>query len=123
MLGRIQYLDDLTRRPSNRYFPSLLWLDYNYYVSIKVFTRGGIHLKDFEYIAPQTLREAVTILTAKGDQARARAGGTDLIVQMRVKRHQPACVVDIKNIPELNALSYGPRRGMTIGAATPCSKI
>ena len=80
-------------------------------------------MKDFEYIAPQTLREAVAILTAKGDQARAMAGGTDLIVQMRVKRHQPACVVDIKNIPELNALSYGPRRGMTIGAATPCSKI
>ena len=80
-------------------------------------------MKDFEYVAPQTLREAVAILAAKGDQARAMAGGTDLIVQMRIKRHQPACVVDLKNIAEVNELTYGPRRGLTIGAATPCHKI
>jgi carbon-monoxide dehydrogenase medium subunit len=80
-------------------------------------------LKDFEYVAPRTLREAVASMAEKGDKARALAGGTDLIVQMRIKRHQPDRVVDVKFVPELNELSYGPRRGLVIGAAVPCHRI
>lgn len=80
-------------------------------------------MKDFEYVAPRTLREAVASMAEKGDKARALAGGTDLIVQMRIKRHQPDRVVDVKFVPELNELSYGPRRGLVIGAAVPCHRI
>ena len=80
-------------------------------------------MRDFEYTAPQSLREAVSLLSEKGDQARILAGGTDLIVQMRVKRMQPERVIDAKGVPELNELSYGPRRGLRIGAAVPCHRI
>ena len=80
-------------------------------------------MKDFEYTAPQSLREAVSLLSEKGSQARILAGGTDLIVQMRVKRMQPERVVDIKNVPEVNELTYGPRKGLRIGAAVPCHRI
>ncbi len=80
-------------------------------------------MKDFEYVAPKTLRDAVASLAEKGDKARIMAGGTDLIVQMRIKRHQPERVVDIKHIQEVNELSYGPRRGLVIGAAVPCHRI
>jgi len=48
------------------------------------------------------------------------AGGTDLIVQLRGKRFAPDRVIDIKNVPEANELSYGPRRGLVIGAGVPC---
>lgn len=80
-------------------------------------------MKDFEYTAPQTLRQAVKLLAEKGDQARVLAGGTDLIVQMRGRRYQPERVVDVKKIPELNELSFSPRKGLRIGAATPCHLI
>lgn len=80
-------------------------------------------MKDFEYCAPQTLREAVKLMAEKGEQARMLAGGTDLIVQMRVGRRQPERVVDAKNVPELNELSYGNRRGLRIGAAVACHRI
>lgn len=80
-------------------------------------------MKDFEYTDPQSLREAVSLLSEKGNGARVLAGGTDLIVQMRVKRMQPERVVDVKNVPEVNELSYGPRKGLTIGAAVPCHRI
>jgi carbon-monoxide dehydrogenase medium subunit len=80
-------------------------------------------LKNFEYFAPRTLREAISLLSEKGDQARILAGGTDLIVQMRINRRQPERVVDIKNVPEVNQLSYGQRKGLTLGAAVPCHRI
>ena len=80
-------------------------------------------MKDFEYTAPGTLREAVKLLAEKGDRARPMAGGTDLIVQMRVNRVQPERVVDIKNVRELNELTFTPRTGLRIGAAVPCHRI
>ena len=80
-------------------------------------------MKDFEYAAPRSLREAMNLLAEKGDKARVLAGGTDLIVQLRVRRLQPERVVDVKNIPEVNELSYGPRKGLRIGAAVPCWRL
>jgi len=80
-------------------------------------------LRDFEYTAPNTLREAVKLLSEKGESARVLAGGTDLIVQMRARRFQPERVVDIKNVPEANELTLSPRKGLRIGAAVPCQRI
>ncbi|MCC7263749.1 MAG: FAD binding domain-containing protein [Candidatus Latescibacteria bacterium] len=80
-------------------------------------------MKNFEYLAPRTLREAVRLLAEKGEQARVLAGGTDLIVQMRNRRRQPERVVDIKNIPDLTKISYSARKGLRIGAAVPCQQI
>ncbi|MBT3346767.1 MAG: xanthine dehydrogenase family protein subunit M [Gemmatimonadetes bacterium] len=80
-------------------------------------------MRDFEYTVPKTLREAVKLLSEKGEAARVLAGGTDLIVQMRARRHQPERVVDVKSIPELNELSFSSRRGLRIGAAVPCHRI
>tara|TARA_B100001750_G_scaffold194302_1_gene165649 strand:- start:55 stop:897 length:843 start_codon:yes stop_codon:yes gene_type:complete len=69
--------------------------------------------------------EAVKILAGSGGKARALAGGTDLIVQLRVKdpRVDANTVVNVKGIPELNELSYSPSAGLTIGAAVPCYQI
>ena len=80
-------------------------------------------MKDFAYCAPSTLREAVDLKAEKGEAARVLAGGTDLIVQLRGKRFTPDCIIDIKNVPEANELSYGPRRGLVIGAGVSCWRI
>lgn len=80
-------------------------------------------MKDFEYTAPRTLREAIKLLAEKGAAARVLAGGTDLIVQLRARRFQPEHVVDIKKIPEVNELALSPRGGLRIGAAVPCHRI
>ena len=77
----------------------------------------------FEYIAPTTVGEAVTALAEKGDRARPLAGGTDLIVQLRRGVLDVDLVVDVKKIPELNAITYRPGEGLTIGAAVPCHRI
>ena len=80
-------------------------------------------MKAFEYIAPTTVGKAVARLAEKGDRARPLAGGTDLIVQLRRNVLDVDLIVDIKKIPELNAITYDPGEGLTIGAAVPCYRI
>lgn len=80
-------------------------------------------MKWFDYVSPHSVREAVDLLSEAGDNARILAGGTDLIVQMRVGRRTPELVIDGKNIPALNEITYDPEDGLTIGAAVPCYRI
>ena len=80
-------------------------------------------MKWIDYASPHTLDEAVSLMTERGDKARILAGGTDLIVQLRVGIHSPDWVINGKNIPELNEISYNSSTGLTLGAAVPCYKI
>ena len=76
-----------------------------------------------DFASPKTLSEALEMMASKGDRARAMAGGTDVLVQLRGGRRSADLVVDVKNIPELNVLSYSAQNGLTLGAAVPCYRI
>ncbi len=80
-------------------------------------------MRDFSYIAANTIPEAVALLDEKGESARILAGGTDLIVQVREARRDVDWIIDIKSIPEVNALDYNADTGLTLGAAAECYKI
>lgn len=80
-------------------------------------------MKAFDYVAPTSVKEAVSWLASKGDRARVLAGGTDLIVQLREGRRACDLVVDVKNIRQLHELSYHADRGLILGAAVPCWRI
>ena len=56
-------------------------------------------------MAPSTLDEAVRLMAEKGSRAKALAGGTDVLVQLRAKRYLIDRLVDIKKIPEMNELT------------------
>lgn len=80
-------------------------------------------MRDFSYIAANTIPEAVALLDEKGENARILAGGTDLIVQVREARRDVDWIIDIKSIPEVNALDYNADTGLVLGAAVECYKI
>ena len=80
-------------------------------------------MEAIEFTTPKTVDEAVQAMASKGDRARALAGGTDLLVQLRGGRRSADLVVDVKDIPELNEISYSASSGLTIGAATPCYQL
>ena len=77
----------------------------------------------FDYIAPKSAEEVVTLLAGKNGDARILAGGTDLIVQLREGRRQAKLVIDVKNIPELTQVTFNSQNGLRIGAAASCSQI
>ena len=77
----------------------------------------------FEYYAPHSLEEALSLLDNRREKSKVLAGGTDLIVQMKNGNARPAVIVDAKKIPELNRLEWNNGESLYIGAAVALSKI
>ena len=80
-------------------------------------------MKWIDYEAPTSVRGAVDLMNEAGDRARPLAGGTDILVQLRGRAYDLDLLVDVKNIPELNELTFDPDNGLTIGAAVPCYRV
>ena len=59
----------------------------------------------FEYFAPETLEEAVSLLQEHGSEAVVLAGGQSLIPLMKLQLAMPEYVVDINRIPGLADIS------------------
>ncbi len=69
--------------------------------------------------SPATVEEAVKLLAAEPGMAKVLAGGSDLIVQMKSGRIDPALVVDLKRIKAMTAIT-AEAGGFRIGACVPC---
>ena len=78
-------------------------------------------MQDFVYECPRTLEEALTAM--RGDGARALAGGTDLIPQLREGRRRADRVVDLKRVPELTTITELADGAVAIGAAASATAI
>lgn len=74
-------------------------------------------MQSVRYEAPTSLEQAAKILHSASD-ATILAGGTDLLVQLKLGIRQPALIVDIKHIPDLMELTLG-EQGLRLGAAVP----
>jgi carbon-monoxide dehydrogenase medium subunit len=70
----------------------------------------------FDYFAPDTLDDAIDLLKQYGSRARVMAGGTDLMVKMRLGAVEAEALVSLKNIPGLDTITIDPEKGLTIGA-------
>jgi aerobic carbon-monoxide dehydrogenase medium subunit len=61
--------------------------------------------RSFEYSAPGTLEEAVSLLQKLGPEAKILSGGQSLIPMMKLRLASPAYIVDINRIPGLDYIS------------------
>lgn len=77
----------------------------------------------FEYVAPNTIEEAISVLVRRDGKAKVLAGGTDLLIQMRQKTVQADRVVDIGELPGLSGIGYDETKGLTIGATTTIREV
>ena len=69
----------------------------------------------FDYRAPASLEEALSILKERGDDAKVMAGGQSLIPLLKLRFSRPELVVDIAQIPAINAIKRDNGR-ISIGA-------
>jgi carbon-monoxide dehydrogenase medium subunit len=79
-------------------------------------------VKWFDYAAPRSVDEALALASAHPG-ALWLAGGTDLLVQMRAARKETDFVIDVKRVPEVNAIGWDEAGALTLGAAVPCYRI
>ena len=68
-----------------------------------------------EFLSPTSLAEAQAVV-GKGSENSWLAGGTDLLVGIRLGLRDPSRVIDLKKIPELTAIEVG-ETSVRIGAA------
>ncbi len=59
----------------------------------------------FDYIAPQTLDEAMRALAAHGEDAKLLAGGHSLLPLLKLRLANPKLLIDLGRIPGLSAIS------------------
>ena len=72
--------------------------------------------------SPTTTKAAATLLASESGVAHVLAGGTDLLVRMKMGAIEPDLVVDIKRIESLRTLKVA-AAGVQIGAAVPAVRL
>ena len=70
----------------------------------------------FEYLAPDTLEEALERLQEGGYDAKVLAGGQSLVPAMNFRLAQPAILVDINKVKDLDYIRPADGSGLRIGA-------
>jgi carbon-monoxide dehydrogenase medium subunit len=80
-------------------------------------------LKRFDYLAPESLEEALAILRERGNGCKLLAGGTDLVVQMKEAGLHPSYVVSLRRLRELRGIAFDERQGLRIGAMTTMAEV
>jgi carbon-monoxide dehydrogenase medium subunit len=80
-------------------------------------------MRRFEYFAPQSLNEALSLLKERGNGVKLLAGGTDLLVQMKEAGLHPPAVVSLHALSELRGIEVEADGGLRIGAGTDMATI
>ncbi|HZC05794.1 MAG TPA: FAD binding domain-containing protein, partial [Ktedonobacterales bacterium] len=71
----------------------------------------------FDYQAPATLSEALSLLGQGDGEVKALAGGQSLLPLMKLRLAQPAALVDLRNVAELRGIRED-GDGIILGAMT-----
>lgn len=76
-------------------------------------------LPEFNYVAAKTLEEASALVASQGSKCTVMSGGTDVIIQLKENMLKDLeTVIDLKTIPDMNALEFIEGEGLKIGANT-----
>lgn len=82
-----------------------------------------LRLPRFQYLAPRSLEEALSLLKKQKEKVKVLAGGTDLLPSMKQRLFAPEYVLDLKRISGLNQIEEGSNGEVRIGALTTLSTL
>jgi carbon-monoxide dehydrogenase medium subunit len=80
-------------------------------------------LPKFDYFAPTSINEILTLLEEYGADGKLLAGGTDLLVNLRAHAEHAKCLIDVKNVEALQTIHFDEKHGLTIGAAVTLRRL
>jgi len=80
-----------------------------------------MRLPKFEHLQPESLEEALDLLSEHGEEAKVIAGGTDLLVSMKHRLLTPKYLLNLKGL-ELDFIEES-KEGLRIGALTRLTTI
>ena len=80
-------------------------------------------LPEFEYHAPSSVAEAISLMTQYGINSRFIAGGTDLLIAMKKREVVPEHLVSLTGIASLSGIATDTAGGLKIGALTTLAEI
>jgi aerobic carbon-monoxide dehydrogenase medium subunit len=72
-------------------------------------------LPPFEYLAPETVEQALELLSRYEGTVKLLAGGTDLLLNMKRRRETPRYIIGLKNIRDLDFFNYDESGGLSFG--------
>lgn len=75
-------------------------------------------MRDFDFLEPTTVAEASRMMADLGDDCRAIAGGTALMLGMRQRMLTPTHLVSLAGIAPLRGIEFDAGKGLRIGALT-----
>jgi aerobic carbon-monoxide dehydrogenase medium subunit len=73
-------------------------------------------MRDFKFLEPTSVEDASRMLADLGDDCRAIAGGTALMLGMRQRMLTPTHLVSLGQLHDLRQISFDVQSGMSIGA-------
>ena len=76
---------------------------------------------EFDFMSPARVSEVLDLLERYGAKAKIMAGGTDLLVLLKMERIVPEVVINVMKITELDYIKE--EKGLRIGATTKLSRI
>jgi 2-furoyl-CoA dehydrogenase FAD binding subunit len=78
--------------------------------------------RPFDYVRPDTVEEALALLAEHGDDARVLAGGQTLLAMLNLRLVDPAVLIDISRIPELDIIREH-NGSIEVGAAVTQNRL
>jgi len=74
-------------------------------------------LPKFNYLAPKTIDEALSLLSQYKGRAKVIAGGTDVLPKLKRRETKaPEYIIDLKGIRDLDYIEYDDSSGLSVGA-------
>jgi 4-hydroxybenzoyl-CoA reductase subunit beta len=81
-----------------------------------------MRLPKFEHLQPESLEEALDLLSEQGEEVKIIAGGTDLLVSMKHRLLTPKYLLNLKGLGELDFVKED-KEGLRIGALTKLTTL
>ncbi|MBI4527439.1 MAG: xanthine dehydrogenase family protein subunit M [Deltaproteobacteria bacterium] len=70
----------------------------------------------FDYVEPNTLKEACELLAEHSEESKLIAGGTALLIWMRMRLLNPRLVISLAKLPDFDYVLFDEKQGLRIGA-------